>query len=61
MFPGAMCDHLSETMTRYDSDRKLLTCLLVCPACRTEKVIKTLAYEPSFSPVEAAIAAARRE
>jgi hypothetical protein len=46
----AMCDHLFDTTTRYDSDRKLLTFLLFCPVCRTETVVETLAYEPNFRP-----------
>ena len=45
-----MCDHLCDTTTRYDSDHKLLTFLLVCPVCLTEKVVETLAYEPNFTP-----------
>jgi hypothetical protein len=49
IFPGAMCDHLSDTVTRYDRDRRLLTCLLVCAECRTETVVETLTYEPNFS------------
>jgi hypothetical protein len=49
IFPSAMCDHLSDSVTRYDRDRKLLTCLLVCAECRTETVVETLAYEPNFS------------
>ncbi|MGB9183833.1 MAG: hypothetical protein WCB67_07185 [Solirubrobacteraceae bacterium] len=49
IFPGAMCDHLSDTVTRYDRERRLLTCLLVCPECRTEMVVETFAYEPNFS------------
>jgi hypothetical protein len=49
----AMCDHLFDTTTRYDSDGKLLTFLLFCPVCRTESVVETLAYEPSFRPREA--------
>jgi hypothetical protein len=44
-----MCDHLSDTVTRYDRDRRLLTCLLVCAECRTETVVETLTYEPNFS------------
>ena len=49
IFPAAMCDHLCDTVTRYDRDRKRLMCLLVCAACRTETVVETLAYEPNFS------------
>jgi hypothetical protein len=49
IFPAAMCDHLCDTVTRYDRDRKRLMCLLVCAACRTQTVVETLAYEPNFS------------
>jgi hypothetical protein len=44
------CDHLHESTTRYDHDRKVLTFLLVCPVCRTEKVVESLDYEPRFQP-----------
>jgi hypothetical protein len=50
MFPVAMCDHLFDTTTRYDSQRKLLTFLLVCPVCHSETVVETLPYEPRFRP-----------
>jgi hypothetical protein len=43
-----MCDHLHDTTTRYDAGEKLLTFLLVCPSCRTEKVLETQHYEPRF-------------
>jgi hypothetical protein len=49
-----MCDHLFDTTTRYDSDRKRLTFLLFCPVCRTESVVQTVAYEPEFRPLRAA-------
>jgi hypothetical protein len=42
------CDHLHVSSTRYDRVEKLLTFLLVCPICRTEKVIETRHYEPRF-------------
>jgi hypothetical protein len=45
-----MCAHLHDTTSRYDTRRKVLTFLLVCPECRTEKVVQTLDYEPSFIP-----------
>ena len=45
------CDHLHETTTRYDHDQKVLTFLLVCPVCRTEKVIERRHYEPRFRPL----------
>jgi hypothetical protein len=44
------CDHLHDSTTRYDHDQKLLTFLLICPVCRTEKVIETQHYEPRFQP-----------
>jgi hypothetical protein len=44
------CDHLHEATTRYDHVAKLLTFLLVCPVCRSEKVIETCQYEPRFQP-----------
>jgi hypothetical protein len=49
-----MCDHLFDTTSRYDSNRKLLTFFLFCPVCRTETVVETLAYEPHFTPARAA-------
>jgi hypothetical protein len=47
---AAPCDHVQDSTTRYDHDRKLLTFLLVCPACGTERVIETQHYEPTFEP-----------
>jgi hypothetical protein len=44
------CDHLHDTTTRYDHNRKLLQFLLVCPVCRTEKLVQTLPYQPRFKP-----------
>ena len=44
----AMCDHLFDTTSRYDPERKLLTFLLFCPACETETVVETLRYAPAF-------------
>jgi hypothetical protein len=41
-----MCEHLHDTTSRYDAARKLLTFLLVCRICGTEKVVETLEYEP---------------
>jgi hypothetical protein len=46
----APCDHLQDTATRYDHVEKLLTCLLVCAVCRTERVIHSQHYEPRFQP-----------
>jgi len=54
-----MCDHLFDTTTRYDRQRKLLRFLLVCPVCRSERVVETIAYEPEFSPDQRAPALAR--
>jgi hypothetical protein len=53
--PAAMCDHLFDTTSRYDSDRKLLTFLLVCPVCGTDKVVERRSYEPWFRPIPAAM------
>jgi hypothetical protein len=47
---AASCDHLCDSTTRYDHDRRLLTFLLVCPVCGTEKVMETQHYEPRFEP-----------
>jgi hypothetical protein len=44
------CDHLHDTVSRYDRDAKRLELLLTCPVCETEKVIHSLAYEPRFEP-----------
>jgi hypothetical protein len=49
------CGHIHDTTTRYDVARKLLTFLLVCPACDTEKVLETLDYEPRFEPRHATV------
>jgi len=46
------CNHLHETTTRYDHARKLLTFLLVCPTCGTEKVVETQRYEPRYEPAQ---------
>jgi hypothetical protein len=48
--PPQPCGHLHDTTTRYDHAAKLLTFLLVCPTCHTEKVIETQTYEPRFTP-----------
>jgi hypothetical protein len=47
---AAPCDHVHDSTTRYDPDQKLLTFLLVCPVCRTEKVMEAQHYEPRFEP-----------
>jgi hypothetical protein len=48
--PPQPCGHVHDTTTRYDHDRRLLTFLLVCPTCGTEKVLETQPYEPHFKP-----------
>jgi hypothetical protein len=50
-----MCDHLLDTTSRYDHERRLLTFLLLCPECRTEKVVERLSYEPRFRPGRTAV------
>jgi hypothetical protein len=49
MVTAEMCEHLFDTTSRYDRDRKLLTFLLLCPSCGTETVVARLPYEPAFS------------
>ena len=44
------CDHLHDTTSRYDHSEKVLSFLLVCPVCKTEKLIHKLDYEPRFEP-----------
>ena len=51
------CGHLHDTTTRYDHDAKLLTFLLVCPTCGTEKVLETQRYEPDFAQQSLRLAA----
>jgi hypothetical protein len=46
--PATSCDHLHDTTTRYDHAQKLLTFLLVCPVCGTEKIVDAQHYEPRF-------------
>jgi hypothetical protein len=53
------CDHLHDTVSRYDHDAKRLELLLTCPVCETEKVIHSLAYEPRFEPSVASVHALR--
>jgi hypothetical protein len=48
--PPRPCDHLHDATTRYDFDAKLLSFLLVCPVCGTERVVETQRYEPRFVP-----------
>jgi hypothetical protein len=47
------CDHLHDSTSRYDHEAKRLTFLLVCPVCRTERVVDSIPYEPQFTPHEA--------
>ncbi len=56
-----MCDHLFDTTSRYDHERKLLTFSLFCPVCRDERVVETLAYEPRYTPVRVARYRGRRK
>ena len=44
------CDHLHDTTTRYDPVEKLLSFLLVCPVCGTEKLVETQPDAPRFTP-----------
>jgi hypothetical protein len=44
------CPHFHDTTTRYDKARRLLTFVLVCPACGLERVVETMPYEPRFEP-----------
>jgi hypothetical protein len=44
------CDHFHDRTTRYNHDQKVLTFLLVCRACGTEKVVEMQDYEPRFEP-----------
>jgi hypothetical protein len=42
-----MCEHLHDSTSRYDAAEKVLTFLLVCRTCDTERVVETLEYEPT--------------
>jgi hypothetical protein len=46
--PWTMCDHLFDTTSRYDRERRRLTFVLFCPTCETETVVETLRYAPAF-------------
>jgi hypothetical protein len=46
------CEHLHETTTRYDHERGLLTFLVACRTCGTEKVVETQRYEPHYEPAQ---------
>jgi hypothetical protein len=48
--PATACGHLHDSTTHYDHDQKVLTFLLVCAVCGTERVIETQHYEPRFEP-----------
>jgi hypothetical protein len=48
--PATSCGHLHDNTTRYDHDQKVLTFLLVCPVCGTERVMEAQHYEPRFEP-----------
>ena len=50
------CDHLHDTTSRYNPGEKLLTFLLVCRVCGTERVVETLHYEPRFEAFEQPLA-----
>jgi hypothetical protein len=41
-----MCDHLHDTTSRYDAEKKLLTFLRMCRICGIEQVVETREYEP---------------
>jgi hypothetical protein len=48
------CDHLHESTSRYDETHKQLHFLLVCPVCKTERLVDTLDYEPRYEPTRLA-------
>jgi hypothetical protein len=48
--PPQDCGHMHDTTTRYDHEQKLLSFLLFCPSCRTERVLETQRYEPRYAP-----------
>ena len=49
--PPPSCEHLHEQTSRYDRVEKKLTFLLVCPVCRTERVMEEQRYEPRLEPL----------
>jgi hypothetical protein len=51
----ARCEHLHESTTHYDHAAKRLDFLLVCPVCKTKKLIHSLEYEPHFEPTGATV------
>jgi hypothetical protein len=44
-----------RTTTRYDRAAKRLDFLLICPFCKSEKLIHSLEYEPRFEPIVATV------
>lgn len=52
---GRACDEFHETTTRYDREAKRLDFFLVCPRCRTARLIESLDYEPRFEPIVATV------
>jgi len=44
----AACSRLHDSSSRYDHARKLLSFLLVCRECATERVVNLVPYEPRF-------------
>ena len=48
------CDHLHESTSRYDQAEKQLHFLLVCPVCKTERVVDTVDYEPQYRAIGSA-------
>ena len=48
------CDHLHESTSRYDQAEKQLHFLLVCPVCKTERVVDTVDYEPRYRAIGSA-------
>jgi hypothetical protein len=56
-----MCDHLHDTISRYDAAEKLLTFIRVCRPCGIEQVVETLEYEPRpMWPAGGSLATAER-
>jgi ribosomal protein L44E len=49
------CEHLHDSVSRYDHAAKRLELLLTCSVCQTEKLIHSLAYEPRFEPFVARV------
>jgi hypothetical protein len=50
VLPATSCGHLHDSTTRYDHDQEVLTFLLACPVCGTEKLMETMHYKPRFEP-----------